>query len=98
MVELSAASDQITSDLGKLIRSTDDVKNSSEGMKEKTVLLEEVAQRVSNIADENLSGIEEISKGMNEIVQATKNISELGTRNTENLIVLEAEISRFKSG
>lgn len=96
MIELSAASDQITSDLAKLIRSTDDVKNSSEGMKEKTVLLEEVAQRVSNIADENLSGIEEISKGMNEIVQATKRFSELGTRNTENLTVLETEISRFK--
>ena len=77
MVELSAAGGQITSDLGKLIRSTNDVKNSSEGMKEKTVLVEEVAQRVSNIAEENLYGIEEISKGMNEIVQATKNISEL---------------------
>ena len=50
MVELSAAGDQITSDLGKLIRRTKDVKNSSEGMKEKTVLVEEVAQRVSNIA------------------------------------------------
>lgn len=96
MVELSVASDQITGDLGKLISSTDDVKTSSEDMKKKTVLVEEIAERVSSIADENLAGIEEISKGMQEIVQATKNFSELGTRNTENLTILETEISRFK--
>ncbi len=96
MVELSTASDEITNGLGNLINITDTVKTTSQDMDEKTRVMEKAAVQVSNISDENLAGIEEINVGMGEIVKAVKNFSELGTRNSENVSLLEKEVEIFK--
>ncbi len=96
MMELSAASDQITKGLGNLINITDSVKSTSQEMDGKTKIMEEAAVKVSDISDENLAGIEEINAGMGEIVRAVKNFSELGSRNSENVALLEKEVKIFK--
>ena len=96
MEELSAAGDQITKALGDLSNITEEVKESSSSMNEKVEIMERTAEKVSNISDENLAGIEEIGIGMEEIVQATRNFTELGSKNAENVRLLENELKRFK--
>ncbi|GEM_PF-6754265 len=96
MEELSAAGDQITRALGDLSNITEEVRESSTSMSEKVEIMERTAEKVSNISDENLAGIEEIGIGMEEIVQATRNFTELGSKNAENVRLLENEVKRFK--
>ncbi|OHD05789.1 MAG: hypothetical protein A2086_07940 [Spirochaetes bacterium GWD1_27_9] len=97
MKEISIGSQQITQSLNSLIKVTEDVKSSSKEMRTKTNEIDESIKHISNLAAENKNGITEVSYGINEISKSTVMLADLSSSNSQNIQILEQEISRFKT-
>ena len=97
MKESSTGSNQVMQSLANLINLTEDVKKSSKEMNEKTGLIESSMSSVSDLSDQNIVGIIEVSSGIAEISKAMIELSRLGSDNTDNVRILETEISKFNT-
>jgi methyl-accepting chemotaxis protein len=94
--EISIGNKQITESLTKLIEITEDVNSSSKEINNRTESIESSIKNISELADENSTGISETTVGINEISNAVIMLSDLSSKNSDNLNLLEKEILRFK--
>jgi methyl-accepting chemotaxis protein len=93
--EISSGSSQITESLSELIQVTDEVRTSSKDMDSRFEIIDKSMINITQLSNENLIGVEETTKGINEISIAMAELAKLGNENSENINVLESEISRF---
>jgi methyl-accepting chemotaxis protein len=94
--EISIGNRQITEALGELIKMTEDVKGSGQGMREGTAEIDSSMKKVTGIIEENKSGIEEMAEGIMEISGSMAKLSDLSNENSANISTLDSEISKFK--
>ena len=95
--ELAAGTSQVTDALNSMVNITSDVRNSSINIKEKSANIDNSITNLSSLSGQNSHALEETSKGINEITGAVTAVSKLGTRNTDILQVMDAEIGLFKT-
>lgn len=96
MKEILQGSNQITDSLKLLINISEDVKNSSREMGEKTASIENSIIHVSNLSEENKISVEQTAKGISDINRSIINLVELSSSNSQNIKNLEKEIVKFK--
>jgi methyl-accepting chemotaxis protein len=96
MTEISLGSSQITESLGELISITDKVRTSSKEVDSNFEMIENSMKKVTQLSDENLTGIEETSISVNEISTSMQLLTRLGSENSDNIKLLDDEISKFK--
>lgn len=97
MGELSEGSGQILSALSSLIDSSSEVKTSSQVMTDKMQAINDSFNNVSMISRDNKNGMEEVTKGVNEIFASVMEVSEAGRENSRNIKGLEELVNRFKT-
>jgi methyl-accepting chemotaxis protein len=68
--------------------STGEIGTSLQGVRHAT-------ERLRGLSQENLEGMEQISRGMSEIVDSVSVLQELGARNSENIQTIEGEVAKF---
>jgi methyl-accepting chemotaxis protein len=98
MRELSLGSERITESLSGLVRISGEVRSDSRSMRELVNRVGGSMQSVDVLAQENKVGMDEVSKGAEEIAKAAISLANLSTLNSDNMTKLETEISRFKTG
>ncbi len=95
--ELAAGTSQVTDALNSMVSITADVRNSSITIREKSSNIEKSMVNLGNLSGQNSASLEETSAGINEITGAVNVVSALGSRNTENLKIMDNEIELFKT-
>ena len=95
--ELSAGTVEVTETLHSMINITADVRNSSVNIREKSSSIENMMINLNNLSAQNTDALEESSAGINMINSAVAAVSNLGSRNTEFLKIMDDEIEQFKT-
>ncbi len=95
--EISVGNRQITESLGELIKLTEDVRGSGEGMREGTAQIDASMKRITGIIEENKIGIAEMAEGIKEISESMVQLTGLSQANSDNIKTLDCEISKFRT-
>jgi methyl-accepting chemotaxis protein len=97
MKELSIGSEKITESLAGLVSLSGEVRVNSKSMGEMAARVGASMESVAAIARESEVGIGEVATGADDIANAAVALANLSGSNAENMVKLEAEISRFKT-
>ena len=94
--EMAAGTTEVTASLGDLIKITEEVKEDSIAIENKSEDINKSMSDVIGISEETMLSMEEFATGIHEITEATNLVAKIGTENSENISIIENEISKFK--
>jgi methyl-accepting chemotaxis protein len=66
-------------------------------MDNKFIKIESSLNSIKQLSDENMIGVNETSKSVNEISTSMGTLAKLGNENSDNINTLEKEIEKFKT-
>lgn len=95
--EISSGSDQILTGLAEMVNSSAQVRDTSGQVKESSRKMAEEMVNLGQLSEQNYHGIQEITSGMKEISVALADLSNLGTRNSDNIVRLNQELDQFRT-
>jgi methyl-accepting chemotaxis protein len=95
MNEMSSGSEQINTGVESMRTSTEEVRDSSKHIDEKITVIQNSMQQLSQLSSEHVEGINEITTGIEQILEAVNTLTELGTQNSENIDTIDKKIVQF---
>ena len=97
MQKLSVGGGEIINSLGSLVNSSKDIETSSNDIKQRSHIITESLGSIYNISLDTKQGISEVAIGASEISKEVLFVSESGSKNVENINILENLIKKFKT-
>jgi methyl-accepting chemotaxis protein/ABC-type sugar transport system substrate-binding protein len=96
LAEMSDGTKEITESLTQLVGITEDVKRDSRVIDSKSLEIDDAMARVIGISGTSLNAMEDFTRKIGEMRDATGNISRAGKENAENISIVAQVVSRFK--
>ncbi len=93
--EMRLGSKQITASLGELSEATGKVQSSARSIDVESNRIEASMRTVAGLSTQNASSMEEVGEAVNDLLQASGVIRELGKENLRNIEGLEADLAQF---
>jgi methyl-accepting chemotaxis protein/ABC-type sugar transport system substrate-binding protein len=93
--EMAQGTTEITKSLTELRTLTENIREESARIGSRTEEIDNSMAKVSNLSEESSMAMEEFNIGVDEIRKATEFISRVGSENSENIGIIDQEISRF---
>lgn len=95
MNEMSAGSEQVLAGVSTMNDFTQQVRGSTGEIGTSLQGVRHATERLRALSAENLEGMEQISRGMSEIVDSVTVLQELGAQNSANIQTIEGEVAKF---
>jgi methyl-accepting chemotaxis protein/ABC-type sugar transport system substrate-binding protein len=93
--EMRLGSKQITASLAELSETTGKVQSSAKSIDAESNHIEASMRTVAGLSTQNASSMEEVSEAVNDLLQASALIRELGKENLRNIEGLDADLAQF---
>lgn len=97
MSEISSGNNEVMNSLSELVSITEDVKQYSGRMDSRVLAMDQVMEKVANLAEDTFSAMDNLSADLMSVPESIKRVSSIGTETLKVTAVLRTKLSAFPS-
>ncbi|HEB10493.1 MAG TPA: hypothetical protein ENI06_04665 [Spirochaetales bacterium] len=97
MSEISSGNNEVMNSLSELVSITEDVKQYSGRMDSQVLAMDQVMEKVANLAEDTFSAMDNLSADLMSVPESIKRVSSIGTETLKVTALLRTKLSAFPS-